>query len=400
MSLLKKAGTRLLLILFAFTSCEKNTTPVQQEPGNELFVSATSFGVFSKTTLQRYAASAGLGNYSVLIKNDVEYFKLVYNTTYKGRQIQASGLLGIPKGIQGTASTICVQHGTIFNATEAPSNFPAAFSGFELLAAAGFVMLMPDYIGYGVSQNVPHPYYDQQTSALVVVDMLKAAKYYVSKQSVTLTNRLFLLGYSEGGYVTMAAQKEIETNAAHNLTVTAAATGAGGYDLMGMLSGIVASNTYASPSYLALLVRGYDSTYSWNRPLSDIFKQPYADKIPSLLNGSLNQAQVNAQLTTFIPGLLNPTFYANLQNPAGEIALKQQLAANSFLNWAPKSPTRLYHGTADEAVFYQTSQSTYNRFKAAGANNVEFYTIANGTHESSVQPMMANALPWIQSLDK
>jgi pimeloyl-ACP methyl ester carboxylesterase len=288
----------------------------------------------------------------------------------------------------------------MFKFSDAPSNFPNTFSGFELAAAAGFATVIPDFIGFGVSQNITHPYYDQQYSALAVVDMIKAAKYYLAKENIAVSNRLFLVGYSEGGYVTMAAQKEIETNASHHLTLTAAAEGAGGYDLTGMLSGIAATTTYPAPSFLASLIRAYDSTYGWNRPFSDFFRQPYADKIPTLLNGSKSGGEIDSELPSSLTTLFNPVFYANLQNPAGETALKQKLEANSFLNWVPKSPTRLYHGTADKIVFYQTTVATFNRFKAAGATNVELIPIQNGTHDTSVEPMILNALPWIQSLDK
>jgi pimeloyl-ACP methyl ester carboxylesterase len=390
----------LLLFVFVITGCKKDIQGDPVTPAPDLFVSASSLGTFPRATIQAFAISAGLGSYTALIKYDVEFFKLIYNTTYKGKPIQASGLLAIPKNVPVMPSLLSAQHGTMFKNTDVPSNFPAAFSGFELFAAGGFVTIIPDFIGYGVSQNIPHPYYDQLHSGLAVVDMIKATKSYLSKQSIAISNRLFLFGYSEGGYVTMAAQKEIETNPAHNLTLTAAAEGAGGYDLTGILSAITANPRYEAPSYLALLIRGYNSTYDWNRPYTDFFQQPYADRIPNLLNGTKTRGEVDVQLTNSPTALFTPTFYANLLNANGETALKQKLTENSFLNWVPKSPTRLYHGTADEAVFYQTTVNTFNKFKAAGATNVEFFTIQNGTHESSVQPMIENVLPWIQSLDK
>jgi alpha-beta hydrolase superfamily lysophospholipase len=98
--------------------------------------------------------------------------------------------------------------------------------------------------------------------------------------------------------------------------------------------------------------------------------------------------------------LFTPTFYAALGSSSSEPVLKQQLAANSFTDWVPRSPTRLYHGTADESVFYQTSVTTFNRFQAAGATNVTFTPIPGGTHQTSIAPMIADALPWLQSLNK
>jgi alpha-beta hydrolase superfamily lysophospholipase len=288
----------------------------------------------------------------------------------------------------------------LFKHAEAPSNFPATFTGFELFASAGFVTAIPDFIGFGVSKNVVHPYYDQQHSGTAVVDMLKAVKYYLKKENVASSNRLFLLGYSEGGYVTLAAQKEIESQPSHNLSVTASAAGAGGYDINGMLTTIISGSTYSEPSFLAYVLQSYNTTYSWNRPYSDFFNEPYASRVSTLLNGTKSQAEINAGLTTSVTSLFNPTFLANLQSPTGEATLKQAIANNSFPNWVPKSPTRLYHGTADVTVFYQTTLTTFNRFKAAGATNVELVPIPQGNHQTSVEPMLGNALTWFQSLDK
>lgn len=392
--------TYLLAFILILSSCKKETETIDATPGASIFVSATSSGTFTKTTLQAVAVASGFGSYVSLINYDVDFYKLIYKTSFKGNTIQASGLLAIPKNVSKPPSLLSAQHGTIFKFSDAPSNFPATFTGFELFASAGFVTVIPDFIGYGISQNIPHPYYDMQSSGTSVADMINAAKYYLAKQNTAISNRLFLIGYSEGGYVTMAAQKEIETNAAQGLNLTAAAEGAGGYDLTGILSAVATTSTYSTPSFLALFLRGYESTYNWNRPFTDFFQQPYAGKIPALLNGTKSGDEIDAELNSSPAALFNPVFYANLLNPTGETALKQQLAANSFLNWVPKSPTRLYHGTADVTVNYQTSVTTFNKFKAAGATNVQFIPIQGGTHATSVQPMIQDALPWILSLDK
>ncbi len=395
-----KSLSLLLVSILILSGCKKEVGQNTNSNGSNLFVSATSAGSYTKTVLQGFAASAGFASFVPLLKYDVDYFKFTYNTTYKGNTIQASGLIGIPKNMPVTPSLLSAQHGTMFLDTDAPSNFPNTFTGFELFASAGFITLIPDFIGLGASKNVVQPYYDQPLSGTTVTDMLQAVKYYLSKQNIAVTSRIFLVGYSEGGYVTMAAQKEIETHPEYNLTLTAAAEGAGGYDLQGMLTGIATASTYPDPSFLALLVQSYDSTYNWKRPYTDFFQQPYAGKIPSLLDGTKNSDDINAQLTTSPAALFNPVFYNNLLSSSGETILKQAIQTNSFLTFVPKSPTRLYHGTADEDVFYQTSVTTFNAFKAAGATNVAFFPVPDGTHETSVEPMMLNVLPWFQSRDK
>lgn len=392
---------RLLLAcaVFLFVSCKKDSTG--GSAGDELLVSATSTASYSKTVMQTLAAAGGYSVFNNIIKYDVDFYRIVYKTNYKNRQMQASATLAVPKNTGTTPSIISAQHGTIFKDTEAPSNFPATPSGFEICAAAGYITVIPDYIGYGVSKDTVHPYYIQQYSGTVVVDAINAAKVFLNRQKVAYSNRLFLLGYSEGGYVTMAAQKEIETHPEHNLTLTAAAEGAGGYDLTGMLSAITTTPSYGSPSYLALILQSYNTSYSWNRPWTDFFQAVYAAKMPALLDGSKDESQINSGLSTSPTALLNPVFYSNLLSASGETVLKQALVANSFTTgWYPKSPTRMYHGTADITVYYQTSVTTYNQFRAAGATNVTFTSIPNGTHGTSIQPMMLDVLPWLQGLDK
>lgn len=395
---LRTAGFFLLTIVL-FTSCRKEWHD-EVLAGNKLFVSATPVGLVTKTQLQIAAAEAGFGVFAPLAKYDVFFYKIIYKTSFKGRLIQASGLLGIPIGTPAPPSLLSAQHGTIFRYADAPSNFPLSFSGFELFASAGFVTTIPDFIGYGISQGTTHPYYDQESSGLTVTDMVKAVKYFLQTQNKAITDRLFLVGYSEGGYVTMAAQKEIETTPSHQLKVTAAAEGAGGYDLNTIVNILADTNYYAAPSQLALLIKGYNDTYNWNRPYTDFFQQPYASQIPSLLNGTKSRTEIDAVLPKVPANLFTPAFYTGLNDPGRELTLKLFLAGNSFLTWAPRSPTRLYHGTADESVYFQSSVTTFARFKALGAPNVVFYPFPGGTHATTIIPMMADAFPWFQSLDK
>jgi pimeloyl-ACP methyl ester carboxylesterase len=402
-TLLRPTHWLLLAVLFlnGLAGCRSEEEPQPTQPsGQDLFVSAQMVATFPKAQAQALATIAGFGAFASQLKYDATYYKLIYKTAYKGQLIEVSGIVGVPLNTPKAPALLSAQHGTTFKQSESPSNFPSAFTGFELFAGAGFVTVIPDFIGLGVSGNVAQPYYDKATSAGAVVDMIKATKYYLQQQNIAINNNLFLLGYSEGGYVTMAAQQEIETNAQHGLTLTAAAAGAGGYDLNGMLTGVAGVTNYATPSYLALILYGYNTTYGWNRPMSDFFQAPYAARIPALLNGTKTRTDVEPQLNTSPVALFTPTFFAALGTAGGEPVLRQKLTDNSFGGWAPRSPTRLYHGTADESVFYQTSVSTLASFQKAGATNVTLTSIPGGTHESSITPMMADALPWLQSLDK
>jgi alpha-beta hydrolase superfamily lysophospholipase len=388
----------LLAVAVGSQGCHQHEDPSPALPrGQALFVAADSVTTLSRTQLQSLATLVGFEAFAPQLKYAVTFRRFLYKTTYQGQLLQVSGMLAIPLNTPAPLALLSAQHGTMFRYADAPSNFPATFTGFELFASTGFVTLIPDYVGLGVSSSVRQSFYDKPSSARAVVDMIKAAQYYLGQRKVALNPHLFLVGYSEGGYVTMAAQQEIETNAQHGLTLTAAAAGAGGYDLPGMLSSVATAPTYATPAFLALFLQAYNTTYGWNRPLTDFFQAPYAAQLPALLDGTKTRSDIDAALTTSPATLFTPAFYASLGSTSGEPVLKQKMQDNSFFGWVPRSPTRLYHGTADASVFYQTSTSTYARFQAAGATNVAFFPIAGGTHESSVAPMMADALPWLQS---
>jgi len=393
----------VLICLTIFASCKKDSVDdapdlTDKTGGKDLFVSASSVGTFTRLQLQAVAALKGFGSFAPLIQYDAEFYKITYYTTLNGKKILASGLVGIPKNMPTTPALLSAQHGTMFSDADAPSNFPLTFSGFELGASAGFVTVVPDFIGYGESKDIVHPYYDMQSSAATVVDIIKATKYYLETRKTAINDKLFLLGYSEGGYVTMAAQKEIETNKSHNLTLTAVAEGAGGYDLTTMLAKVATVPTYATPAFLAFFINSYNTTYSFNRPLTDYFMPVYAAKIPALLDGSKTREQIDLELCTSPSALLSKTFFSSLSNPSAEPDFKAKIAINSFPGWYPVSLTRMYHGTADEAVFFETSQTTYDRFVLAGSKQLTLTPIPGGTHTTSVIPMILNALPWMKSL--
>ncbi|KAA5548632.1 lipase family protein [Adhaeribacter rhizoryzae] len=394
------ASWLLLLWLFISTGCQhEEAKAVAPTPEKDYLVSAKLVTELPQAILQAMADNRGFPGIKNNIKNDVQVYQVTYLTTYQGKDIQASGLMCVPKNVTGAMPILSGQHGTTFEQQAAPTNFPATFSGFELFASAGYLTVIPDYIGYGASKDIFHPYYNQQYSASAVIDLIKAAQSYAKKNQLQLNEQLFLVGYSEGGYVTLAAQKEIETNPKHNLTVTASASGAGGYDLVDMLAEVKSGKPYPNPSYLAFILQAFNSANAWNRPLTELFKEPYATEMPKLFNGVASAGAINRALPKEPEKLFNAEFFANLKKEDGELIFKKALVDNSIVtNWVPQSPTKIYQGTADAVVFYQNSKNAYDTFIAAGAKNLEFIPIQGGTHGSSIEPMLMSVIPWFQSL--
>ena len=103
------------------------------------------------------------------------------------------------------------------------------------------IVIAPDYEGYGVTKDVPHPYLSQRVTAQQMIDGVKyglALYQKVAKESQTLLPmksdwRSFCMGYSQGGAVSLATHREIEEQGlADELHFQGSICGDGPYDLV------------------------------------------------------------------------------------------------------------------------------------------------------------------------
>ncbi|MDQ3535466.1 MAG: lipase family protein [Bacteroidota bacterium] len=386
-------------MVFGLINCkEEVVSDVTPLPLERNLVGTTLLYEVSMDDLQNLARAFGKGDLVEKITHGISAYKIVYETTYKENKINASGVMYIPTNLTAPAPILSLHHGTSFVKNDVPSA-SGSFSGMEYFAAGGYITFMPDFIGYGESAGVFHPYYDQKHSALAVIDIIKAGKNFLTDNEILYNEQVFLAGYSEGGYVTMAAAKELELHPEHNINVTAIAAGAGGYDLSEMLELIKTNDTYPYPAYLAFVIMSYNETNGWNLPLTYFFQEKYASALPGLLDGSKNGDQINSQLTTNLNNLFNTEFYERLKNN-GELDFQEALIKNSIGldNWVPEAPTRLFHGTADKIVPYANSQKVFKNLLDIGAEDIELIKIEGSTHGSSIIPMIQSLVPWFDSL--
>lgn len=325
---------------------------------------------------------------------DVDVYKIIYTTlNHKGEIVKASGALFVPKGVD-YLPLLSIQHGTQTKRINVGSINPYySLEGF-VGASLGYYTVVPDYLGLGESKMI-HPYHHAKTSAYAVIDFIRAARNFGINNKIKLNGQVFLIGYSEGGYVTMAAQREIEKNYYNEIKITASAPMAGAYDLY-LTSQIILNNKiYEQPSFLAYLIVAYNDIYEWNK-IDEIFNSPYAEKVVSLFDGSKTTSEINSELTSDLKKLFKQKFINDFLNGT-EIEFTKALKENSLINFVPISPTKLYHGDADEYVPYENSLKAIEYFNSHGAN-VELITIKNGTHISSGIPSIINAIGWFESL--
>ncbi len=334
----------------------------------------------------------------------VKVYKVTYSTTYKGETVEASGMVVVPD-TEDPLPVLSYQHGTIFRKNDAPSKFKGiAGAGVEVglnlvMASCGYVCAVPDYLGFGASEQLFHPFHHAASTATACVDLLRAVSELCAELDVPLDNRYFLLGYSEGGFATISLQKELQQKYDASFDIAASSAGAGAYDLAGTARAFMETEVMTNPSYICYVFLAYNEVYGWQRDLGEIFQSPYKERIEQgLLSGNLSKDEIEAQLTAQTAELFTPEFLAAYRGD-GETQLKNALKENNLTNgWYPEAPTRLYHGTADDTVPPFNSVQAENSFVTQGAANVAYFQMPGKTHVTGIIPWIKGSVSWFATL--
>ncbi|WP_028522235.1 alpha/beta hydrolase family protein [Runella limosa] len=385
----------LVALMVIVSSCSKNSDPT---PSNQYLVSSALVGEFTKDQLvQRIAAGdPAFAQIAPFLQYGIKVYKIVYKTkNTDGKEIQASGALIYPAAKTTTSALISVQHGTIRSDQEAPSYFAAnseASLAGSLFASLGYIIAYPDYIGYGTSNTVPHPYEHRASLASACLDMIRASKEFINQEKIQWDERLYIAGYSAGGFATMSLQKKIEEEASAEFNLRASSCGAGAYDKTAFMKYITTNKTTGVVGYNQLYLwtlLTYDRIYGLNRPTTQYFKDPWAAQIQS----SKENATINVSFNT----IFTDAFIKGLTD-GSDTGFTNAVKDNDVYDWKPKTPTRLYHGDADDLVFYFNSQNAFNAMKARGATNVELITLKGKNHATAVQDFLLGSYQFFSSI--
>ncbi|WP_461130211.1 lipase family protein [Spirosoma aerophilum] len=373
------------IALYLIGCTSKTTDP--QPAVDQYLVSSSSVATITKEQLVTQA-SAISPLYALLLKQGITVTKLVYKTkNWDGTAIQASGLLIVPNTTTAVPM-ISQQHGTIFDNADAPSNFgpnSEAYQFATIFASIGYIMVCPDYIGFGESKNLPHTYESRVGLAQASLDMLRAAREYIASRSeIKWDSRLYMAGYSEGGYATMALYKKMQDEVPTEFNLRAVSCGAGAYDKTSFMKALLTQKSAGvaqwNRAFLWVLLT-YDQIYKLNRPLSFYFKEPY-----------LADIQKNRQLATLdvsFDQVLTDSFKAGILNGT-DTAFLNAVADNNIYDWKPLTTLHLYHGDADPQVYYLNSKIAYDAMQARGAGKtVQLFTSVGKTHVQTIPDWLA-----------
>ncbi len=368
----------LFLFIFLFSGCQKDDQETIPDP--LFYIEHELISSYSKTDIQQLLNNQeGIpSELSLFINNDISVYKIIYRTVdTENNEVLASGALIVPDS-NSPLPLISFQHGTLTNEEDAPSYFSSDdYLATAFFASTGYIIALPDYLGYGSSRQLDHPYEHGHSLASASRDMLRAVREYdLSNPQFRASDKLFLTGYSQGGYATMSLLKLLEEEHPGEFRITAATAGAGAYNKTETAKKIIeADKELVHLNTFLWVLDTYNKIYGFNRPYSYFFNEPHDSEIEA--GGVFNNTGLN-------PANLFTTEFRDeiLLDPESDFM--EAIADNNNYDWKPVAPLQLYHGTEDEFVYYLNSQSAYLAMKERGAENVELVTVQGGDHGTTV----------------
>jgi len=350
---------------------------------------------------------------------DIVFYHIQYETVGgTGEATTASAVLMIPTGLgancSGERPIVLYAHGTTtdraFNMADLQN--AETISLAALFASQGYIVVAPNYAGYDTSTLPYHPYLIADQQSKDMIDALTAARTALPLASLTTVQdngKLFITGYSQGGYVAMATHRAMQ---AAGMKVTASAPMSGPYALAAFVDAVFYGEVNGDATVSsALLLGAYQTVYgNIYANATDVFEPQYANGIQTLLPSTTPRSQLYAQgklpeyalfsLTPPAPefaAITPPTTPANLAevfalgfgngnllqntyrlsfledaqaNPDGGfptittgvpaaapgLAWRQALRENDLRNWVPTAPVLLCGGDVDPLVFFFNTQ--------------------------------------------
>ncbi len=226
------------------------------------------------------------------LAGDAECGANIYHVAYQthdpsGAVATATEAVMIPTGTEsictGARPVLLYSHGTTtkksYNTAD-PAHTPEALMVEAYFAAHGYIVIMPNYLGYDTSSLDYHPYLNAEVQAHDMIDGLRAGLAQISSLGgPSSSGQLFIAGYSQGGHVAMATDKVLERDFAQEFPVTAAAPMSGPYNLVNFGDTVVSPDggvNLGATLFMPYLLTSYQNSYGniYDSP-SEVYQAPF-----------------------------------------------------------------------------------------------------------------------------
>jgi len=323
--------------------------------------------------------------------NAVKMYRVTYNSVIPeqgNRPILASGLLALPDTPGSSFPMVSYEHGTVYEREQVPS-FPEQSPETELMlaqfAGQGYILIGADYFGMGISKE-KEGYMVKGSHQQATYDMLIASRAVLAQMQIR-SPKLFLAGWSQGGFVTMAMLEKLE---ATGVPVDAAATASAPVDAYAAFSGFLDFPRKNDADWITtiFILSAFSFENYYNQP--GLARALLTEDSYETARRAYERMPVDVtKVPTDLHKLIKPEYFDSQYFTNSEYG--KLLAQTQAYRWVIKSPVRNYYGETDEAISLGVGQMVRNYQMAMGKGNTQVEAVSTG--KTSHRGTYATAVP-------
>jgi pimeloyl-ACP methyl ester carboxylesterase len=282
-------------------------------------------------------------------KHYVSFPVAYWSTNPQGDSLLVSGRVYLPKS-RYLNGIVVANHYTMTSDAEVPSNMLSMESVF---AMKGYAVILPDYIGYGLSRNEVHPYLHWRSAAQTAVDLLNCMPTLLAYYGYSYPTDIVISGYSQGGAVALGVARMIEEmqhDSGIDWTIRKLYAGAGPYDPAATYLYSLERDTMGIPAAIPLIVMGLSDAYEMGFEVEDFFLEPLRTHYEEwVLSKDYTVEQINQMMGSIVMSELMTPEVLDPEDPLAEM-LYEVLLQNSNVGYDLQCPAYFLHSIDDEVV--------------------------------------------------
>jgi pimeloyl-ACP methyl ester carboxylesterase len=231
-------------------------------------------------------------------------------------------------------------------------------------AAKGYAVVIPDFIGYGITSGRIHPYMHAESTARSALDMALAVKPYLKHIGrEPESEQVILAGFSQGAAGTLALMEMIQNGYESVLPIKKVYAGSGPYDLATTCDLVLERERSNLPCAIPMLVQGLNAAENLGIQMSEVFQPLILNHFDDWINSkAYTVREINAMIGTHdLKEIM--TEKGRDKNGQPMSMLYQSLQRNSLLRFTPRAPLYLFHSHQDQMVPFVNALKAQEYFK-------------------------------------
>lgn len=296
-----------------------------------------------------------------------------------GRDIEASGIVAYPlnKKIRGVVE-MCP-----YNREKRLCGSARMYSTEILVASLGYVTIMPDLIGYGVTDSLTVAYQMSGNSAILSAHLrLAAEEYFENELHLKLPSKSYLFGYSLGAPSAVALAGLYCSDPSYGVKVKALCVGGGAYNPRLALERSMQKGTINYLIYPSIL-RSLNAWCDAGLDPAKIFQGRVLEDYETLSSSTLNPREMAGVYGDDLHTYMRPELFAQESTP--ELDRIKSLM-DSFAVPGPDSQpipksvkVVIRHSVNDDIIPVACSDLLYYQIKQS-VPSVRYHRDRKGTH--------------------